>query len=234
MRVATGEEMRIKLVGNGGKIKPDVLKAFGHLMRSFPNRVHAIHPRLISLLTRISDRFHGHRIEIISGFRPFSPTQYTPHSKHNAGHAIDFRVAGIPNEILRDYCKSFHNVGVGYYPNSVFVHLDVRPTSAFWIDYSHPGEPPRYHHTEKAPKSNETATDLEEAGSLANTIPPSQNPLDINHKIDSQAGFVPIPSATMTLPSPSLSPSSNNKLNFRPSSAFAPTHLTLNFSSEYE
>ena len=32
-------------------------------------------------------------------------------------------------------------VGVGYYPNSSFVHLDVRKDrSAFWIDYSGPGE----------------------------------------------------------------------------------------------
>jgi hypothetical protein len=33
---------------------------------------------------------------------------------------------------------------VGYYPNSTFVHLDVRDTPATWIDYSKPGEPPRY------------------------------------------------------------------------------------------
>ena len=32
----------------------------------------------------------------------------------------------------------------GYYPNSTFVHLDVRDTPGFWIDYSRPGEPPRY------------------------------------------------------------------------------------------
>src|SRR5262249_36429710 len=34
-------------------------------------------------------------------------------------------------------------VGVGYYPNSDFVHLDVRPAgkkSAYWVDYSAPGQ----------------------------------------------------------------------------------------------
>ena len=43
---------------------------------------------------------------------------------------------------LRDYLrKTFDKVGVGYYPNSTFVHLDVRKDrSAFWIDYSGPGE----------------------------------------------------------------------------------------------
>jgi hypothetical protein len=34
---------------------------------------------------------------------------------------------------------------VGYYPNSSFIHLDVRKDrSAFWIDYSGPGERSMY------------------------------------------------------------------------------------------
>jgi len=31
-------------------------------------------------------------------------------------------------------------VGVGYYPNSVFIHLDSRDRDGYWIDYSRPGE----------------------------------------------------------------------------------------------
>ena len=41
------------------------------------------------------------------------------------------------------------NAGVGYYPNSVFVHLDTRDANegaAFWTDFSGPGETPRYGH----------------------------------------------------------------------------------------
>jgi hypothetical protein len=58
------------------------------------------------------------------------------------GLACDFRVEGIKTTELRDYLrKTFEKVGVGYYPNSTFVHLDVRKDrSAFWIDYSGPGE----------------------------------------------------------------------------------------------
>jgi hypothetical protein len=58
------------------------------------------------------------------------------------GLACDFRVEGVKATDLRDYLrKSFEKVGVGYYPNSSFVHLDVRKDrSAFWIDYSGPGE----------------------------------------------------------------------------------------------
>ena len=52
----------------------------------------------------MSNHFGSRRIDIISGFRPYSPTQYTPHSNHNIGHAVDFRVEGVPNEVVRDFC----------------------------------------------------------------------------------------------------------------------------------
>ena len=59
------------------------------------------------------------------------------------GLVVDFRVVGVPNEAVRDFCRTLRNTGCGYYPNSVFVHMDTRDSSAFWIDYSKPGEPPR-------------------------------------------------------------------------------------------
>jgi uncharacterized protein YcbK (DUF882 family) len=103
-----------------------------------------INERLIRLLTKVSDHFGGRAIRVVSGFRPFSPNQYTPHSRHNTGHAVDFSIPGVPNQVVRDFCKTFVNVGVGYYPNSSFVHLDVREMSTYWVDYSGPGQAPRY------------------------------------------------------------------------------------------
>jgi hypothetical protein len=35
------------------------------------------------------------------------------------------------------------DVGVGYYPNSSFLHLDVRACPMQWVDYAGPGEAPR-------------------------------------------------------------------------------------------
>jgi hypothetical protein len=61
--------------------------------------------------------------------------------------ACDFRLAGVANATLRDYLrKTFDHAGVGYYPNSVFVHLDDRKKgpSAFWIDYAGPGQAASY------------------------------------------------------------------------------------------
>lgn len=110
-----------------------------------PDRAdHFIDARLLALLGLVSNHFGSRRIDIISGFRPYSPTQYTAHSNHNVGHAVDFRIEGVPNEVVRDFCRTLHDVGVGYYPNSVFVHLDSRATSAYWVDFSHPGEAPKY------------------------------------------------------------------------------------------
>lgn len=105
---------------------------------------HSIDPRLIEHLSEVSDHFGGRAIRVVSGFRPETPTQYTPHSRHNQGEAVDFVVDGVPNEVVRDYCRTLGAVGVGYYPHSSFVHLDVRAVPAYWVDESGPGEAPRY------------------------------------------------------------------------------------------
>lgn len=143
-RLATTEEADVRIVDKKGKVQPTALKSFEKLMRSPSGAAHPIEPRLLAMITTVSNHFGSRKIEIVSGFRPYTPTQYTQHSNHNHGKAIDFRVVGVPNEAVRDFCRTLKNVGCGYYPNSVFVHMDVRDASAFWIDYSKPGEPPRY------------------------------------------------------------------------------------------
>lgn len=143
-RLATSEEATFRAADKKGHTAPAALKQMEKLLRSTSGQTKPINPRLVALATIVSDHFGSRKIEVISGFRPYSPTQHTAHSNHNVGNAMDFRVVGVPNEVVRDFCKTLRNVGVGYYPNSTFVHLDVRPQSAFWIDYSRPGEPPRY------------------------------------------------------------------------------------------
>ena len=55
-------------------------------------------------------------------------------------HAI-LRVEGVENRDLRDViARSFQGVGVGYYPNSSFIHVDIRERRAAWIDYAGPGQ----------------------------------------------------------------------------------------------
>ena len=143
-RIATTEQFDIHVGDKRGRVSPVALKAFEKMMRSPAGMAHPIDARLVTLLGIVSNHFGSRKIEVVSGFRPFTPTQFNPHSNHMHGKAIDFRVAGVPNEALRDFCRTLKNVGCGYYPNSIFVHMDVREQPAFWIDYSKPGEAPRY------------------------------------------------------------------------------------------
>lgn len=49
------------------------------------------------------------------------------HSQHMEGHAVDLRVPGVSTARLRNAALSLHAGGVGYYPVSHFVHVDVGP-----------------------------------------------------------------------------------------------------------
>ncbi len=140
--VRLDEEFTIRVKDKHGKIPATALKAFERLMRQ-GGATHPPDPRLVAVIGVVSNHF-GKPLEVVSGFRAYTPTQYTPHSNHNFGRALDFRVQGVRNEELRDFCRSLRNTGCGYYPNSTFVHVDVRDTSAYWVDLARPGEPPRY------------------------------------------------------------------------------------------
>jgi uncharacterized protein YcbK (DUF882 family) len=141
--VRLGEEFRVRVRDGHGHIPPGAVKAFERLMRQ-GNAMHAPDPRLLALVGIVSNHFGSKVIEVVSGYRAYTPTQYTPHSNHNYGRALDFRIRGVNNESLRDFCRTLRSAGCGYYPNSTFVHLDVRDTKAYWVDRSRPGEAPQY------------------------------------------------------------------------------------------
>ncbi len=163
--VRLGEEFRIRVRDLHGHIPGTAIHAFERLMRQ-GNATHPPDPRLVALVAIVSNHFGGKPIEVVSGYRPYSPTQYTPHSNHNYGKAIDFRIRGVRNEALRDFCRTLRSAGCGFYPNSTFVHLDVRETKAYWVDWSHPGEPPKYDKADVA--ADEGTSDVpEESGQAA-------------------------------------------------------------------
>jgi LysM repeat protein len=144
-RIHTGETKSLNLFTATGKLQKGQVKLLQELM--FDHRTkkqHKIHPRLISLIAKVAQHFEFRTIIIYSGFRVYSKDQPTKESKHNVGRAIDFAVEGVSNWKVMKYCRTFSNVGVGYYPKSYFVHLDVREKDAFWIDYSGPGQKPKY------------------------------------------------------------------------------------------
>jgi hypothetical protein len=102
--------------------------------------IRRVHPELLERIARIAEAFEGHTIEIQSGYRPNAPRT----SRHFHARAADLFVIGVPREQVRDLARTFDQTGVGWYPNSTFVHIDVREESEYWIDVSRPGESPRY------------------------------------------------------------------------------------------
>ncbi len=52
-------------------------RAFERMMRSARGLTHPPDPRLVALVGQVSNHFGSRKLEIISGFRPYSPTQYT-------------------------------------------------------------------------------------------------------------------------------------------------------------
>jgi uncharacterized protein YcbK (DUF882 family) len=145
-QVNTKETLKLRLYDELGKPIKGIQKRIDRFLRCHKTgKVRRIHPRLPKLLYQTSRYFNGRRIEVVSGYR-HPKVARNPKSPHKLGLACDFRVVGVPNAVLRDYLRqTFDHVGVGFYPNSTFIHLDVRDgPRAFWIDYSGPGEAANY------------------------------------------------------------------------------------------
>lgn len=154
LRVSRDERARVRMLDRRGRATRVAREHLGRLMR--PNRAGRRERfpepdrRLIEVLARISDHFGGRALHIMSGYRPAGGFTREG-SRHVGGHAVDLRIPGVPNTELRDYCRTFDDVGVGYYPRSTFVHIDVRDRSAYWVDWSGRGERPRYQRREGVP-----------------------------------------------------------------------------------
>ncbi|MBN2717189.1 MAG: DUF882 domain-containing protein [Deltaproteobacteria bacterium] len=121
------------IVNNVNRIALSRLAAY----RVKDTRIALFHPRLMLMLQDVADHFPGRRFEVISGYRIGKTSHSSP---HNYGRAMDFRISGIENKVLYDFARTLPLCGTGYYPNSVFVHLDVRDKKTTWVDYSGVGE----------------------------------------------------------------------------------------------
>lgn len=130
----TGERVKADYWVDGNYV-PDALHAINKNLRDFrTGDVHAIEPKLLDLLSILRSKLETEAdLQVISGYR--SPkTNAMLHelsdgvaatSLHMQGMAIDIRVAGRPLQGLRDIALAQRAGGVGYYPASDFVHVDV-------------------------------------------------------------------------------------------------------------
>lgn len=143
-RVATREQLKITLTDQKGRVRPFAVNRLARFLRPRGStKQKRPEPRLLALLAETSKHFKDRTIQVISGYRVAGG--YTSReSRHTHGSAVDIRIEGVSNRALCDYLRHFRNVGVGFYPNSLFVHLDVRDKNAYWVDLSSPGRRPSY------------------------------------------------------------------------------------------
>ena len=135
--VNNGESMEVTLDLSTGEPDEASYLALRHLMRCLHSGAETpIDPRLISLLHAIAQRT-GQKILLVSGYRlrMYSTVSFTYHAR---GMAADIRIPGMTALMVRDLAVSMGVKGVGYYPNSLFVHVDVRDQKSYWTDYGTP------------------------------------------------------------------------------------------------
>ena len=144
VRVHNNKRLNLRLLNRKGRVIHKSRVALSKLARDRrgKKRFRLLHPRLVQLLHRVANHFPGETIEIVSGYRAARRRGHL--SKHNVGQAVDFRVTNVSNKELYSYIRTLPGTGTGYYPNSVFVHLDVRKRKYTWTDVSGPGEAARY------------------------------------------------------------------------------------------
>ncbi|MGB3051988.1 MAG: LysM peptidoglycan-binding domain-containing protein [Polyangiales bacterium] len=143
-RPASQETLRLHLFDKSGKPNAKARQRLGRFLRDREtDAVKPPHRRLMRALAYLADHFNGRTIFVVSAYRSKTGDDGGS-SRHSTGEAIDIRVEGVPNEVLRDYCLTLTKVGVGYYPRGSFVHIDVRSRAVYWVDWSRPGEPPLY------------------------------------------------------------------------------------------
>jgi uncharacterized protein YcbK (DUF882 family) len=118
------ESFEIFTDGDVGLTSGPELKRFMRCRRS--GRELALAPGLLAMLASVAEQWPERIIDVVSAFR--SPPFGVPHSKHFLGHAIDLRVEGVKTAKLRDFIwRTHHEVGVGFYLEEDFVHMDWRP-----------------------------------------------------------------------------------------------------------
>jgi uncharacterized protein YcbK (DUF882 family) len=135
----TGESLDI-VYRIGNTYIPEALEKLNYFLRDHTTQdVSDYDPKEFDVLHAMMSRLgRGNGlIDVVCGYRTpetnaalrqNSPwTGVAEHSQHMEGHAIDLRVPGASTTQIRNAALSLRAGGVGYYPVSQFVHVDVGP-----------------------------------------------------------------------------------------------------------
>jgi uncharacterized protein YcbK (DUF882 family) len=134
--IHTGEKLELEYWRDGAYLQ-DALSEVNHILRDFrTGDIHPIAPRLLDLLTGLRANLETREpVSIISGYR--SPATnallrgerehsgVAAKSLHMQGMAIDITIGGRSLADIHSAALAVRGGGVGYYPVSDFVHVDV-------------------------------------------------------------------------------------------------------------
>jgi uncharacterized protein YcbK (DUF882 family) len=135
----TGESIDI-VYRIGDTYIPEALEKLNTFLRDHrTNEVTQYDPKEFDLLHNLMTRLGkpNGTVDVVCGYRTAETnellrendpaTGVAKHSQHIEGHAIDIRVPGVATTQIRNAALSLEAGGVGYYPKSQFVHVDVGP-----------------------------------------------------------------------------------------------------------
>ena len=138
VRAYTGEVLNV-VYRIGDTYIPDALTKLNEFLRDSHNEeVSDYDPRTFDVLHTMLAKLgkSNSPVNILSAYRTqetndmlreSGTTNAALHSQHIEAKALDIRVPGVSAPLLRDAALSLDAGGVGYYPKSQFVHVDVGP-----------------------------------------------------------------------------------------------------------
>lgn len=125
-----------------GEYVPDAVQALDKVLRDYrTGDVYSMHPELFDTLADVAQKTGSKsHFQVISGYR--SPKtnamlhersgQVAKRSLHMDGKAMDVYLEDVALDRMRAAALDLKRGGVGYYPVSNFVHLDVGPVRR-WV-----------------------------------------------------------------------------------------------------
>jgi len=131
----TGERIDV-VYRRGDAYAPDALAKLDFFLRDHrTGDVRHFDPRLYDILSDLTTSLGrpGGEIDIVCGYRTSSTNEFlrahttgvAKNSLHIQAKAIDLRMPGVATLKLREAALALARGGVGYYPHSDFIHLDI-------------------------------------------------------------------------------------------------------------
>jgi len=141
MNTHTGEKLCKVVYWEQGSYLETSLREIDYLLRDHrTNQVSRIDAGALDMMFALREKFPVTQpLEIISGYRSPETNQLLQRSSsgvakrsyHMLGKAVDLRLPGVSLKTLRKAALQMRRGGVGYYPESSFIHIDTGPVRSW-------------------------------------------------------------------------------------------------------